>query len=320
MKLTKFTKFKQKYAPNENGLLITTGEALQFNRFGLTTLLSTILFVAFKNIGVLPIIIFFISIAYSLLQFIFYMASKLFNDYNYDYDIESYSVFTRLFFIVSIGTLLTFSLIEPYLDSVSAPIFVKSGETVSLVIYSLLFLAIHYGSYVEVNISELFLSNANLRNTWKIKTKGLIFTLSFLKVRKFKYELECKFTELFNVSVSTEDLLNPTAFLNYDKGEELRAIRALSCHKTKGVDEEVKLELLEELNSILKIKKTDSPDDIDNLFEFAVKETLNYYGANPKPIEASGHGPEGKVAVRSKEEHAQVLDRVRRKMEVESAQ
>lgn len=318
MKLTKFTKFKEKYAPNENGLLITTGEALQFNRFGLTTLLSTILFVAFKNIGSAPIIIFFISIAYSLLQFIFYMAAKSFNDYNYD--IESYSVFTRLFFIVSIGTLLTLSLIDPYLDSASGPIFVKSGETVNLVIYSLLFLIIYYGPYVEVKISELFLSNANLRNTWKIKTKGLIFTLSFLKIRKFKYELECKFPELFNVSVSTEDLLNPTAFLNYDKGEELRAIRALSCHKTKGVDEEVKLELLEELNSILKIKKTDSPDDIDNLFEFAVKETLDYYGANPKPIEASGHDTEGKVAVRSKEEHAQVLDRVRRKMEVGSAQ
>lgn len=151
MKLTKFTKFKEKYAPSENGLLITTGEALQFNRFGLTTLLSTILFVAFKNIGSTPIIIFFISIAYSLLQFIFYMAAKSFNDYNYD--IESYSVFTRLFFIVSIGTLLTLSLIDPYLDSASAPILVKSGETVNLVIYSLLFLTIYYGPYVEVKIS-----------------------------------------------------------------------------------------------------------------------------------------------------------------------
>lgn len=313
MKLTtKYTKFKQKFAPTELGNL-TDGEALQVNRLGLTTLLTTLLFLAYRDMGAIPLVIFIMSLVVNFSLLLLHLVDK-----NTAHDPEPIVDISRIVFAAMVLVLIMFSIAKKFSSDPSPDIprwINYPGSLTTLIIYLILIVTIYLMPYIEVMISKDCLLNRMVYDSynWEIRTKGLVFTSSYLRRLSAADRFASKFPELFDSSELKYYLVYPKTFLNYTEGQELQAIRVLSCCELKGVNKEVKLELLGQLNSIINAKELErkAPDDIDSLLEFTIKEILNYYGAKPKVNEVS------KVAVTTDKDYAKMFEVVRRKMEIE---
>ena len=146
MKLTtKYTKFKQKFAPTVLGNL-TDGEALQVNRLGLTTLLTTLLFLAYRDMGAIPLVIFIMSLVVNFSLLLLHLVDK-----HTAHDPEPIVDIFRIVFAAMVLGLIMFSIAKKFSSDPSPDIprwINYPGSLTTLIIYLILIVTIYLMPYI----------------------------------------------------------------------------------------------------------------------------------------------------------------------------